>query len=61
LFVEDRSPPDRRRDAGQNGKQLFDQTLAERPALQVLFMTGYARDAVVHDGRLDSGIVLIQK
>ena len=46
---------------GMNGKQLVDRALAERTALQVLFMTGYARDAIVHEGRLDPGVVLIQK
>jgi two-component system NtrC family sensor kinase len=46
---------------GMNGRQLADRALAERPTLQVLFMTGYARDAVVHQGRLEPGVVLIQK
>lgn len=46
---------------GMNGRQLVDRSLAERPNLKVLFMTGYARDAIVHDGRLDTGVVLIQK
>jgi CheY-like chemotaxis protein len=27
----------------------------------VLYTTGYARDAIVHDGRLDRGVTLIQK
>jgi len=27
----------------------------------VLFTTGYARDAIVHHGRLDSGVHLITK
>ena len=46
---------------GMNGRQLVDRALVERPALHVLFMTGYARDAIVHEGRLDPGVVLIQK
>ena len=46
---------------GMNGRQLVDRALAERPSLRVLFMTGYARDAIVHDGRIDPGVVLIQK
>jgi two-component system, NtrC family, sensor kinase len=46
---------------GMNGRQLVDRALTERPTLHVLFMTGYARDAIVHDGRLDSDVVLIQK
>jgi hypothetical protein len=27
----------------------------------VLFMTGYSRNAIVHQGRLDEGVQLIQK
>jgi hypothetical protein len=26
-----------------------------------LFMTGYSRDAIVHQGRLDAGVSLLQK
>ena len=32
-----------------------------RPDLKVLFTTGYARNAIVHDGRLDPGVQLITK
>ena len=32
-----------------------------RPHLKVLFTTGYARNAIVHDGRLDAGVDLITK
>ena len=32
-----------------------------RPHLKVLFMTGYSRNAIVHKGRLDPGVALIQK
>ena len=44
----------------------LDRTLAaqarqRRPALKVLFMTGYSRNAIVHQGRLDPGVELIQK
>ncbi|MBH5370558.1 hybrid sensor histidine kinase/response regulator [Bradyrhizobium glycinis] len=46
---------------GMNGRQLVDLALSERPALQVLFMTGYERDAIVQDGRLHPDVVLIQK
>jgi hypothetical protein len=34
-----------------NGRQLIDHALARRPTLRILFMTGYARVAIVHDGR----------
>lgn len=31
------------------------------PQLQILFTSGYAEDAIVHDGRLDSGVALLSK
>ena len=46
---------------GLNGKQVVDRALAQRPKLQVLFMTGYARDVIVQEGRLHPEVVLIQK
>jgi PAS domain S-box-containing protein len=46
---------------GMNGRQLADELKRRQPAVKVLFMTGYARDAIVHDGRLDPGVQLIQK
>ena len=30
-----------------------------RPDLPVLFTTGYARNAIIHDGRLDPGVQFI--
>ena len=44
-----------------DGRQLADAILAERPGLPVLFTTGYSRNAIVHDGRLDEGVELISK
>jgi DNA-binding response OmpR family regulator len=32
-----------------------------RPRLKVLYMTGYSRNAVVHHGRLDRDVDLLQK
>ena len=32
-----------------------------RPDLPVLYLTGYSRNAVVHHGRLDEGVELLQK
>jgi PAS domain S-box-containing protein len=46
---------------GMNGRQLADQARASRNDLKVLFTTGYARNAIVHDGRLDPGVQLITK
>jgi PAS domain S-box-containing protein len=46
---------------GMNGRQLADEARRRRPHLRVLFTTGYARNAIVHDGRLDPGVELITK
>jgi CheY-like chemotaxis protein len=46
---------------GMNGRQLADAARKLRPDLKILFTTGYARNAIVHDGRLDPGVVLIPK
>jgi PAS domain S-box-containing protein len=46
---------------GQNGKQLGDDALRLRPELKIIYMTGYSRNAVVHHGRLDAGVDLLQK
>jgi signal transduction histidine kinase len=46
---------------GINGKQLADQARRLRPAIKVLFTTGYARDAIVHHGRLDPDVALLTK
>lgn len=46
---------------GLNGRQLADEALRIRPELKVLFTTGYSRNAIVHNGRLDRGVDLISK
>jgi CheY-like chemotaxis protein len=46
---------------GINGAQLVAAARAKRPDVKVLFTTGYARNAIVHQGRLDSGVELITK
>jgi PAS domain S-box-containing protein len=46
---------------GQTGKQLADEATVLRPGLKIVYMTGYSRNAVVHQGRLDAGVDLLQK
>jgi len=46
---------------GMNGRELADEALRRRPALKVLFTTGYTRNAIVHHGRLDAGVHMIGK
>ncbi len=44
-----------------NGRKLADQAAVLRPDLKVLYMTGYTRNAVVHNGVLDKGVHMIGK
>jgi CheY-like chemotaxis protein len=46
---------------GMNGRDLAHLLRASRPDMKVLFMTGYSRNAIIHQGRLDPDIELIQK
>ena len=46
---------------GMNGRRLAEAAQAQRRDLKVLYTTGYARNAIVHDGRLDPGVQLITK
>lgn len=46
---------------GKNGRLLSEELLQINPKLKVLFMTGYSRNAIVHQGRLDRGVELLQK
>jgi CheY-like chemotaxis protein len=44
-----------------NGRHLVDEALKRRPALKTLFTSGYTENAIVHHGRLDSGVLLLAK
>jgi PAS domain S-box-containing protein len=46
---------------GMNGRELSRRARELRPGLKVLFMSGYSRNAVVHQGRVDLDVQLIQK
>ena len=46
---------------GKNGRELANEVEARRPGVKVIFMTGYSRNAIVHQGRLDRGTELISK
>jgi signal transduction histidine kinase/ActR/RegA family two-component response regulator len=43
------------------GRQLADRARSIRPSLPVLFTTGYSRNAIVHQGRLDANVHLLSK
>ena len=46
---------------GVNGRQLADEARQRVPDLKILYTTGYARNAIVHHGRLDPGVDLLVK
>lgn len=45
---------------GMQGNDLAS-NFASRPALPVLYMSGYTRSAIVRDGRLDEGVNFLEK
>jgi CheY-like chemotaxis protein len=46
---------------GMNGRDLGRRAKQIRPGLRVLHMTGYSRNAVIHQGKLDEGVDPLQK
>ncbi|HZC17601.1 MAG TPA: CHASE3 domain-containing protein [Caulobacteraceae bacterium] len=44
-----------------DGRRLAEAALVDRPDLRVLYMTGYTRNAIVHNGVLDAGARLLTK
>jgi PAS domain S-box-containing protein len=44
-----------------SGRALADAIRRQRPAIKVLFMSGYTDDAIVHHGVLDPGTAFLQK
>ena len=46
---------------GMNGRQVAEAARAVRPGLKVLFITGYAENAVLSHGHLDAGMHILTK
>ena len=46
---------------GIDGRELGRRAQQIRPNIKILYMTGYSRNAVVHQGRLDEGVELLEK
>jgi CheY-like chemotaxis protein len=46
---------------GMNGKEMADEARKHRPDLKVLFITGYAENAAVTNGRLEPGMHVLSK
>jgi CheY-like chemotaxis protein len=46
---------------GMNGRQLAHEAVKRRPSLSVLYTSGYTDSAMVHQGRLEPGVALLNK
>jgi len=46
---------------GSSGPQLFERLALQHPDLRVLYVSGYTDDTIVHQGKLNPGIALLQK
>jgi two-component system cell cycle sensor histidine kinase/response regulator CckA len=46
---------------GASGPELVVELAKARPALKVIYMSGYTDEAIVHHGVLDAGIAFLQK
>jgi signal transduction histidine kinase len=45
----------------KNGRDLADEVVRRRPEVRVLYTSGYTQSAIVHNGRLDPGVLLLTK
>ena len=46
---------------GTSGPELTTRLVERRPALRVIYMSGYTDEAIVHHGVLDPGIAFLHK
>jgi PAS domain S-box-containing protein len=44
-----------------NGRELAEEAVRRRPAIKVLYTSGYTESAIVHHGRLDPNVLLLAK
>ena len=45
----------------KSGRELADEVLRRRPDVKVLYTSGYSESAIIHNGRLDPGVLLLTK
>ena len=43
------------------GRQLAEEVAKRRPGIKVLYTSGYTDNAIVHQGRLDPGVLMLTK
>jgi PAS domain S-box-containing protein len=46
---------------GMSGRELAEKVLKLRPGIKVLYTSGYTDDTIMRQGRLDEGVLLLQK
>jgi CheY-like chemotaxis protein len=46
---------------GMNGRELAEEVAERWPSVKALYTTGYTRNAIVHNGMLDSGVAFLAK
>jgi CheY-like chemotaxis protein len=46
---------------GMTGVEIAEEAKRRQPGIKVLYATGYAENAVVHNGHLDPGVILVNK
>lgn len=46
---------------GMNGVEVADEAKRIQPGIKVLYTSGYSEYAIVHNGILDSGVILLNK
>jgi hypothetical protein len=44
-----------------NGRDLAEDVARRRPSVRLLYTSGYTENAVVHHGRLEPGVALLNK
>jgi len=44
-----------------NGKALADESARRWPGTKIVFMSGHTENAIIRDGRVDAGILLLNK